>query len=272
MGSFDMACGISGLSLGFGQPVKMYFIASNYDLDVLCYPTGLYVPCSFGIDMVYDDYGRYEFDVQQPAWQDFVGFLRKQAMHVPVGNNECHEQEFNPENPDHFDPEYLFDAMYDGRVGLKPFRKWLPDDPECIKVHPFPIHRDVFRDVCMAPGTDIFNKTVSVDSFQEEIEKRLDARILIPGFFEFADYLPYHTERLYGGYGLDCSFELFGRESLMRQCAELEMLFHCCLVNRIMFVPTMSAGQHFHYEENVAFHAGCAKIAKKLQRKLETMM
>jgi hypothetical protein len=265
MGSFDETCGVSGLSLGLHQPVKMYFIASNYNFDVICYPTSLYVPCSFGIDMKYDDYGRYEFDTQQPAWRDFVRFLRNQAMHIPEGEDE---QEFDPENPDHFDPEYLFDAMCDGGIRLK---KRVPCDPDCIKVYPFPIHRDVFNDVCMAPGRDVCNKPISVDTFMKGILEKTEICSLSKDSLGSlcSVFLPRHTERLYGGYApwesyLEC-------EELARCCAELEMLYHCCQVNRIMFVPTMSAGQSFHYKENAAFHSGCAKIARKLQKELNNL-
>jgi len=52
MGSFDMACAITGISLGLQQPVKMFFIVKTEQEQPFVYPNDCYEFCSFGIDMV----------------------------------------------------------------------------------------------------------------------------------------------------------------------------------------------------------------------------
>lgn len=296
MGSFDMACGVSGLSLGCGQPTKMFFIVEDpFKEWVLCYPTSIYKFCSFGIDMIYYDYGYYEFDESQPQWQEFVRFIKENAIFIPQGDNEYHEREFDPENEDHLKKDYLFDLMYHNRV--KVMYKWLGEERR-LTVHPFPIHKKVFDEVCLAPRqgwrglvsvdtivdeiTEGYKKNnkehceVILDMYKEQLEKgeitqdQYDAKaISLDIMFGLSREILQCREFMYQNYSINKASKIHGVDALIRWSAEAGMLFSALLDNRIMVTPIMSAGQDGAWKDAAKFHQNIARIAMEIHHELD---
>ena len=293
MGSFDMACAVSGLSLGGSQPVKMFFIIESGYRDSLCYSTSQNRICSFGVNMTYDDYGRYEFDETQPEYKDFLRLIEEQGVYVPEGENRFHEKEFDPKNPEHLKSDYLFDLMYHNRVKFK----GLFSQKELV-VHPYPIHRHIFEQVCMTPfdhwrlGDNIGRDNIcdhlkrNVDERQNdfrEIVKELSSVSLDKGEItqELFDVRVEHfrdrycrvdssslelDEFFYRTYDVNPFIEENGLDRFWERVAELHLLRNTLDENRIMVVPTMSAGQEWGFEDSIKFHKGCMDVALNLKR------
>jgi hypothetical protein len=243
--------------------------------------------------MVYDDYGRYEFDVEQPAWKEFVRFIKENAYHTPAGENPYHELEFDPTNDAHFEPDYIFDIMYHQRLKLK--RCCNPDDN--IIVYPFPIHKRVYDEVCLAPRQS-WRGDVNVDAvvarikngYMEQLRQLIEIQEatyneqLAKGelteeqhkmkmlFIECKkmDMISRETlgcrEFFYGVYSFYNAVDTLSTDDIIRGIAELTLVFDTMYTNNIMLNPIMSAGQDLDFEENAKFHTKCAEIATSVQR------
>ncbi|KFZ27709.1 MAG: hypothetical protein KQ78_00019 [Candidatus Izimaplasma bacterium HR2] len=298
MGSFDMSCALSGISLGMRQPTKMFFIIkSDYDWS-LCNPTNLYKFCSFGVDMTYDDYGRYEFDENQPAWKEFVCFIQKNSMYVEEGENPYHEKEFNPKNSDHLKPDYLFDMMYHNRVIVKVSKKSGGGCKEQMTIHPYPIHKRVFDDICLKPFNGYNGVVYDANSINDEIRERIDINDKIRERIErivdihqtkvvsgemsqekadeiinsiqldFDRYNPFSVgiyESFYHNYSFVNFIKKYGLDEFWLQIGQICMMNHILYNNRIMVQPQMSSGQEYCYEKNIDFHQECVNIITEIK-------
>ena len=298
MGSFDMSCSLSGISLGMRQPTKMFFIIkSDYDW-LLCHPTNSYKFCSFGVDMTYDDYGRYEFDENQPAWKEFVRFVQENSIYVEEGKNPQHEKEFDPKNPDHLKPDYLFDMMYHNRVIVKVSMKSWGGRKEQMTIHPYPIHKRVFDNICLKPFKGIYNGIIyDANSINDETRERVEymkitryerfvniyqtkvvsgemtqekADEIINNIrLDFGNYTPFSVgtyESFYHNYSFVDFIKKYGHDEFWSQIGQICMMNHTLHNNRIMVQPQMSSGQEYCYEENIDFHQECVNILTELKR------
>lgn len=295
MGSFDMACGISGISLGRQQPTKLFFIVQD-DSDGLCYPTDGFKFCSFGIDAKYYDYGRYKFDTSQPAWQEFLVFLKERGVAVPKGENPYHDLPFDPKDEKHLDPDYLIDLMYHKRLKIKNYRG------DKVIVYPWPVHKRVFDEVCLAPYTSWRGNRVTVESTIDDFHGRMNETskrmrdTIKDGFLlalksgeiskkEFDERIRESDawagkhltteidtmirEYFYGAYWIPGPVERLGLDVVVRMASEVNMMFHVLHENRIMVTPGMSAGQDYGFAESAKFHERLSKIAASIHRKCE---
>jgi hypothetical protein len=289
-----MACRISGISLGRGQPTKLFFIVEDESHGHFCYPTDGFKFCSFGIDAKYYDYGQYKFDELQPAWQEFLAFIKEKGTVTPKGENPYHDLPFDPKNEKHLEPNYLFDLMYHMRVKIKNYRG------KEVVVYPWPVHKRVYDEVCLAPytswrGTRVTVKSTTKDfrdrmmetskrviaSRKEELSAELKAGNINKKEFkerlrESSAWAERHStteidmllrEYFYGAYWLPGPVERLGLDMVIWMAAEVNMMFHTLQENRIMVAPGMSAGQDYGFAESAKFHKRLAVIADSIHRK-----
>lgn len=297
MGSFDMACGMSGLSLGGQQPTKMFFIIENqYKDGFQCYSTDLFKFCSFGIDMVYDDYGQYDCDENQPAYQEFLRFIKERAVYVPQGGNQFHEKEFNPENPEHLEYEYLMEQIDKHRVRIKTMGNGCWHE---LPVSKFPIHKRVFDEYLQSPLDDIFDNKITVDNccdmhktaaiehdfstphlreivteqfengeidqetYDEKMSKLVD-RVLVSGSAINSNVY------FYGQYNLTEAYSELGEEQFWSLFSQVYMLHLWSMNLNKMITPVMSGGQEYGFEEKIGFYDGVSKIANEIKSEWES--
>lgn len=254
MGSFDMACAVSGISLGCGQKVKLLFIIANpWRTGFITSPTNLFTFCSFPIDAIYDDYGTYNIDEEQPNWKEFIRFVGENAKHM------VHEgpgyKEFDPSKKNHLGQIYLQESIFLGRVAI-----------QGEKLSPYPIHHHVYESLMSRTETCIG----SIDWGELCVEYKND-------LFVDRKVVNYVASRIiHSGSGIFYPTYDFGEYCsnnetgvLAMNLAEIAMLNIWFTNIRHMIVPTMSAGQDFRYKESVRFHSVCVGIAKKLQEEFD---
>lgn len=115
MGSFAFTCGVSGLPIEAGDPVRFLMLTKNPYHDGAknsCYMHDLWFPRTLPLKGVYNDYGSVE-DVEKGAAQDlWLEGLQIDLIERGIGDNSCHDvackkdMTFNE----------LLEALWEGRV------------------------------------------------------------------------------------------------------------------------------------------------------------
>lgn len=114
MGSFDVTCCISDLTIGVGDKVRVLLLTENpYEESTnACTLTDMWFPRTFPVEAVYDDYGRANEakpKFMTDLWQE--GFKRDLVVRG-WGDNLCHDVPTSKT----MDYEYTMDACYEGRI------------------------------------------------------------------------------------------------------------------------------------------------------------
>lgn len=95
MGSFNMACMLSGMPIGYGTAVRMILIKkSPYKQGggIGCHPTWLWSPCTVAIRGTYTDYGQIDPHPDDAAMLDLsLKAVNKHLFPVEQGKNEYHD-------------------------------------------------------------------------------------------------------------------------------------------------------------------------------------
>lgn len=288
MGSFDMACAVSGVTLGGCQPTKILFIVkqSSRSSGIMCYPSDAWKLCSLPIDATYDDYGRYTFDETQPEWVTFVEFVKKHGKPIEQGDNEYHDIAFDPKNPDHFTIEYLFDLMHEGRLTVY----------NGAEIQPFPVHAEIYK-ILMKPWKSWTGKRVTIKNVCSETKQRFKASCklnsdsilsiyaeklkkgevdqeaydkIVTIFKDRPLFMEVGTSEFFGAtYVLSEYLKMTNKEKFWEKVSELHMFWAAALRFRFMFHPMMSAGQDYDFKDAAFFHSKCAQVAKQLQKEVE---
>lgn len=139
MGSFSETCGISGTSIGYGnEKARLIFIAENKGgicRGCNCYPTDLWYPISFALDVTYDDYGRYKIKEDSLEWTGFRFFIAFEIYKKAEIERMEKENEVEPNKYSYFDglragkditteqvlemtPEKVFNMIHEGKLYL----------------------------------------------------------------------------------------------------------------------------------------------------------
>ena len=249
------------------------------------------------IDMVYDDYGQYECDESQPAYQEFVRFIKEKAIKVEQGENPYHEKEFDPENPEHLEYEYLMEQVDKGRVQLKMMGNGCWYYPI---VNKFPIHKRVF-DECLQSPLDDFRGQITVENCcdrmkdvgqsqydmvgilkkvlqeqvedgkltQEEYDEKMEDVGIRESEIQISGSMMGTNEYFYGQYNLTVAYKELGEELFWSSLGEVYMLYLWSMNLNKMITPVMSAGQEFGFEEKISFYDGVSKIANEIKTEWE---
>jgi hypothetical protein len=267
MGSFDIACSVSGISLFGSQPVKLFFILPNCwrgEWDNHIGPNEMYRFCSFGIDATYYDYGQYDIDIEQPNWKEFVKFIRENAVCIEQGENRYHEKAFDPGNSEHMKQEYLLENLTKGRVLIK-----CSCTGKDLQVSHYPIHKDVYDEILMA-DVSTWNGESSRVFFERQAAKQLCSELdpMTRALFITGDMI-YGGKSFHPGYKFSSYDNKYGADALMGNIIDVSMMILWLEEVRKQVVPSMYAGQDPHYEEVIEFHAKCADIATRLKEKME---
>lgn len=114
MGSFDITCCISDLTIGVGDKVRVLLLTENpYDDSTsVSNLHDVWFPRTFPVEAVYDDYGRVREakpEFMTELWRD--GFKRD-LVESGWGDNLCHDVPVSKK----MDFEYTMDACFEGRV------------------------------------------------------------------------------------------------------------------------------------------------------------
>lgn len=93
MGCFAFTCGLSGLPIAAGDPVRYILLAENpYDDELVCSSHDLWFPRSLPIRAHYNDYGSIEnYDSDSPGIKAIERALQEDLVEVGTGNNRAHD-------------------------------------------------------------------------------------------------------------------------------------------------------------------------------------
>lgn len=137
MGSFNVACSISNISISCGDPIVYIplevaqYPASIGDRNIyLIYSRCFYIPAAFPIKGFYDDYGGIEHIEMDEAMLFNLHWYKKDPSNPSDVNNlwDCREGE-TPENitSGMFIHREIYDLLIDKQIGEFGDQRWLPD-------------------------------------------------------------------------------------------------------------------------------------------------
>ena len=248
MGSYNVACGVSGLSLIEKQKVKLIFLAEERHgglrSDILFPCSYGWDVCSFPIDATYVDCGEYDFDEKGESWKLFVEFLYSHGM-----KEGTVEKDF-------------FNKVFNGTIGIKTNS----ENPEISKITKkflevkiLAIQEEIYSYI-IKPKDTIYG-THSVESFVEADRK------IVEGFEKFIKKQKgiYIQSRDF----LNSEFNKFFKERFEKShwscLGELDMLNYFLARVCLPFRPSMYAGQdsRYNWEESEKFHTKISEIASR---------
>lgn len=116
MGSFDFTCCVSGLPIGYGDPVRFLLLTENPyhgPSEHTCYIHDRWMPRTFPLCAKYNDYGSVENIELGPAHDIWLDAFKQDLVERGTGDNSCHDV---PVRKDMTLTTGLLEALWEGRL------------------------------------------------------------------------------------------------------------------------------------------------------------
>lgn len=173
MGSFDYQCGVSGLPIGGGDPVRFMLVTQNHSK----YPNNrseqLWKLRTVPIKAVYNDYGSVEGLEPGIGLDLMLEGLRSDVVPRDQGENPCHDVPIIPET---MTLEEWLNALWENRVLAKPR---MGHDPALVKT--LMVREDVWQELLKLPTENPFSgKTLKATHFLNEVYRLVDQPYFTP--------------------------------------------------------------------------------------------
>lgn len=116
MGSFALTCAVSDLPIHAGTPVRFMLLSQNpYEDSVRCCAHSTWVPRTFPLRALYNDYGSVENTQEGPERDLWMDGFQHDLIEVGFGDNSCHDV---PATKD-MGFGRLLDALWERRVRVR---------------------------------------------------------------------------------------------------------------------------------------------------------
>ena len=306
MGSFNLACGVSGMSIGYEDKARVMFIAQQkqtIETNCHCYPTDIWYPISFAIPAEYDDYGIFKFDETSVEWLGIRYYLASQIHEANLIKKYDEEREKKAkskskvENPNalyfkflreksNVDPkivksltvEKVFNLMHEGKLKTA----------EGLNIETFPVAEEIWKrwgnqsymsysDTKIDLNWFIKDMTIEIaDKIDREIKyhsdnenfdiERWTAHVKASAMYEYGKY---NYDIMDSDYPWKYSIGASTIEHIIERKCELWMFVTRMNSVNKMITPTMTSGQGEDCKSIHALHKVCASVAKIKHNKSE---
>ncbi|AMM43682.1 hypothetical protein FDG95_gp117 [Pectobacterium phage vB_PcaM_CBB] len=178
MGSFNTSCAISQLPIGMGDEVKLFFIVAHPAVDRNhLFPNHYYDMVGLPLDVVYDDYGKYELvdnERNKSIWETHSRYFKEALVSVPAGKRS-REEEVDPNN---ITFESIQEHIWEGRARVKYKFFDMPEQELALAV--YPIHAELYNE---------FSKSYKYWNGEINLEEKLQALESHPHYPYYVDHV-----------------------------------------------------------------------------------
>lgn len=201
MGSFLMTCCVSGLPIEAGEPVRWFLLVQNPHFDHLAvYPDSRWVPRTWPIKAVYNDYGSIGSWEEGPLLDSILEGFKTDLVELGVGDNQIHDVAVFKG----MSFKELLEALWEGRVRVQmsPSLPRLADKPKPDSPEPPPYVptlkrlNSLLRETCLVDevhdhlrvrGAGFGNSSGALGVAQELLTKNGFAVVRVAGSGNYAD-------------------------------------------------------------------------------------